>query len=238
MPEFDSPWLATAKGAEYKEARVFYTKTGRAKYISHLDVTRCFQRALQRAGLSVWYTEGFNPHSYLTFTLPLPLGYESLCESMDLRLTLPTALESAEQVRDRLNGALPPDFRVSRVSAPAQKPEAVTKARYQIRLTAQGADGASLQEGLLRLLDSGPIEVEKRGKKGVKIIDIRPDAELLSIEALPDGLSLSLVMTAGPARNVNPTLLTDEFCRRAGLAEPLTAVVREALLCADGSEFE
>ena len=85
MPEFESPWLATAKGSEYKEARVFYTKTGRAKYISHLDVTRCFQRALQRAGLSVWYTEGFNPHSYLTFTLPLSLGYESLCESMDKR---------------------------------------------------------------------------------------------------------------------------------------------------------
>ena len=67
--------------------RVFYEKTGRAKYISHLDINRCMQRALRRAEIPVWYTEGFNPHPYTTFALPLSLGYESLCETMDLRIT-------------------------------------------------------------------------------------------------------------------------------------------------------
>ena len=29
--------------------RLFYRKRGRAKYISHLDITRCMQRSLKRA---------------------------------------------------------------------------------------------------------------------------------------------------------------------------------------------
>ena len=58
----------------FRDLRLFYTKTGSAKYISHLDVMRAFQRAFRRSKIPVWYTEGFHPHLYLTFALPLSLG--------------------------------------------------------------------------------------------------------------------------------------------------------------------
>ncbi len=51
--------------------RAFYKKTGRLKYISHLDINRCMQRAIKMSGLPVWYTEGFNPHAYVTFASAL-----------------------------------------------------------------------------------------------------------------------------------------------------------------------
>ena len=56
-----------------KTVRVFFAKEGRLKYISHLDVTRCLARVFKRSRLPIWYTQGFNPHAYLTFALPLPL---------------------------------------------------------------------------------------------------------------------------------------------------------------------
>ena len=56
------------------------------KYISHLDVMRCMSRAVRRARLPLWYTEGFNPHPYMMFALPLSLGFSSQCESMDIRI--------------------------------------------------------------------------------------------------------------------------------------------------------
>ena len=87
-----------------ENVRVFYQKTGRGKYISHLDMTRCMKRALRRAGIPVWYTEGFNPHVYMTFALPISLGFESLCETMDIRLTQPMSLE---EIKERLNRVLP-----------------------------------------------------------------------------------------------------------------------------------
>ena len=66
--------------------RTVYEKRGRAKYISHLDLNRCMQRTIRRAGLPIWYSEGFNPRMYLMFPLALSLGFESVCEVMDFNL--------------------------------------------------------------------------------------------------------------------------------------------------------
>jgi len=79
--------------------RVFWKKEGRIKYISHLDINRCMARALKRSRLPVWHTLGFNPHIYTTFALPLALGYESECESVDFRLTEQVPMQ---EVVDRL----------------------------------------------------------------------------------------------------------------------------------------
>ena len=54
--------------------RVWFAKRDEACYISHLDLQRVVQRALKLARVPVWYTQGFNPHIYLTFAMPLPLG--------------------------------------------------------------------------------------------------------------------------------------------------------------------
>ena len=38
------------------EERIQFVKTGRARYISHLDLMRTFQRAFLRSGLQVRHT--------------------------------------------------------------------------------------------------------------------------------------------------------------------------------------
>ena len=47
--------------------RIRFEKTGEAAYISLLDLQRVFHRILKRSGLPVYYTQGFNPHIYLSF---------------------------------------------------------------------------------------------------------------------------------------------------------------------------
>ena len=47
-----------------REVRLLFSKTDRCKYISHLDINRCMSRALTRAKIPLWYTEGFNPNQY------------------------------------------------------------------------------------------------------------------------------------------------------------------------------
>ena len=69
-----------------KNVRILFSKTGRAKYVSHLDLVRAMTRAVRRANIPLWYTEGFNRHPYLTFASPLSLGYEGLRESVDIRM--------------------------------------------------------------------------------------------------------------------------------------------------------
>ena len=92
-----------------REVRLLFSKTGRCKYISHLDINRCFSRAITRAHIPLWYTEGFNPHPYMCFSLPLPLGVESMCESLDIRITGDI---SDEDIKVRLNGTLPDGIQI------------------------------------------------------------------------------------------------------------------------------
>lgn len=102
-----------------KTIRVFFTKTGRAKYISHLDVNRCIDRAIKRSGIPVWYTQGFNPHIYTTFAMPISLGFESLCESFETRLVEDDF--SLEEVKTALNRVLPTGLEVTQVAEPVME---------------------------------------------------------------------------------------------------------------------
>lgn len=220
--------------------RVFYHKVNRAKYISHLDIMRCMQRAVVRAGLPVWYTEGFNPHIYLTFSLPLSLGYESESEVMDFRLVEDDF--SLDEVTARLNRALPPDIRVTRTALPEHKPEAIASAVYALTLSAEGIEGETLAKKLSRFMEQEEILVEKRAKKGsrkiMKEVDIRPLCALLSCKADGERANVLLKTAAGIQTNLNPALLINAFAAKEGIERLSCSVCRKSLLLADGTDFK
>ncbi|MCZ2111654.1 MAG: TIGR03936 family radical SAM-associated protein [Dehalococcoidia bacterium] len=66
--------------------RIWFRKGERVRYISHLDVLRSWERAIRRAGLPLSYSQGFTPHPKLAFAGPLPLGFTSEAEVMDVTL--------------------------------------------------------------------------------------------------------------------------------------------------------
>ena len=66
--------------------RVRFSKSERVRYISHLDVLRSWERSLRRAELPLAYSQGFTPHPKLAFASPLPLGFVSEAEVMDVTL--------------------------------------------------------------------------------------------------------------------------------------------------------
>ena len=74
--------------------RLKFYKRGKLKFISHLDLVRTLKGALLRAEIPIYYTEGFNPHPKMVFALPLPLGEESVCEYLDIKLVEPMDAEA------------------------------------------------------------------------------------------------------------------------------------------------
>ena len=63
--------------------RLAFSKADTAKFISHLDLMRTFQRSFLRAGIAVKHTEGFNPHAFVSIPLPLSVGFSSACEVLE-----------------------------------------------------------------------------------------------------------------------------------------------------------
>ena len=57
-----------------EKLRLRFEKSGRAVYISHLDLMRTMQRTFKRAGYALKHSEGFNPHPIISILLPLSVG--------------------------------------------------------------------------------------------------------------------------------------------------------------------
>jgi radical SAM-linked protein len=66
--------------------RLNFSRGEELKFISHLDLIRLWQRAFNRAGIAVAYSEGFNPHPRISLAAPLALGVTSEAELMDIVL--------------------------------------------------------------------------------------------------------------------------------------------------------
>ena len=88
--------------------RVQFEKTGRARYISHLDLQHTIQRGFSRAGIAIRHSNGFNPHPQMSIALPLPLGCESVCEIMDFA---PETVPDLDRLTEEMNEKLPEGIR-------------------------------------------------------------------------------------------------------------------------------
>ncbi len=220
--------------------RATFEKRRRAKYISHLDLMRCMQRAFKRAGVPIWYTEGFNPHAYLMFPLALSLGCESGCECMDFRIDGDMSMEEA---MERLNHVLPPDLQIKKVAPPVRKHTDITAADYSVLIDrAESTPADALRNAWDTFFAQPQILVEKKTKRGMSEVDLKAQAQLLDVQTCEKGVLLRLRMPAGTSVNVNPSLLIDAFIawlpeHAAGIQTGTVHAERLAILCEDGSEF-
>lgn len=202
--------------------RIFFSKTDRAKYISHLDLYGVVQRSIKRAKLPVWYTEGYNPRMYVQFMLPLSLGQEGLREAADFRLLKDIP---HEEVTERLNNALPQDIRVVETSVPVKKNTDIASAEYEITADIDNAK-------FLEFTNQETIMTEKKTKRGVSEIDLKPC--ILRVEA---GEKILLKLPAGNEFNINPQLVLSAYEKFSSEKIKKQRIVRTKMFCADGSDF-
>ena len=151
--------------------RALFEKTGNARYISHLDLMRLFQRAFKRAGLPLTHTQGFNPRPSVSIALPLSLGVESRCELLDFDLEVP--LDCGE-IREKLNASLVEGVFVREVYEQGEKIKnlALLQSRLVLEYDRQIPDDVT--EQLQNLFSRPELIVEKKGKNGTTQQDIIP----------------------------------------------------------------
>ncbi len=215
-----------------KNVRIFYTKRGRMRFVSHLDMTRFMTRMLRRAGLPVWYTEGFHPHLYLTFALPLSLGFESEYEIMDFRLENDEF--PLDTICDRLNSVFPPYIHAFKAAEPINKTGKIAAARFKI----QFSDSGKLQTDLKDFLELPEIICTKTTKRGnEKQIDIASKISDTAVSEDNGNTTLLLTLPAGGEDNVNPELLLNAFFEHIKSGGISYRINRTALFTSDGGLF-
>ena len=215
--------------------RIWFKKMGMSRYVSHLDLMRAMTRTVRRAKLPLWYTEGYNPHPYMTFALPLSLGMESLCESMDVRIEGDITNEG---IFDLLKGAMPPGIELTDVTDPVYDPKFIAFGEFDILFdTEVGAE--ALAEKIKEMLSQDTLIVQKLGKKGrhkvLKDIDLIEFIIDYKIGVMGDRVKLSVTLPAGSTTNINPSLLADEISKNNG--DVAYTLIRKQLLLESKDKF-
>ena len=178
-----------------ESVRIKFRKTGRLRYISHLDLDRTVRTALVRTKIPVWYTEGFNPHAKMVFAQPLPLFAESECEYLDIKITEKMPFE---EIRDRLRSAFTDELYVTEVYTPKDKFTDIAYAEYRI------SGDFDIKKDRIDELLSADINIVKKTKSGEKNVNIRPQIKSLT---LTDDGTLCAVLDASGASYLNPDIL-------------------------------
>ena len=217
--------------------RIWFSKTGRAKYISHLDLMRCMSRLMRRAEIPLWYTEGFNPHPYIMFALPLSLGMQSECESMDIRIE---GDMSDGEIMKRLGENMPEGMSVIKITEPKMKPAQIAFGEYELRFDTHNAEG--LKDEIEKLLSQDELMVSKMGKQGrrkvEKQINLIDKIKEYKVRADGGSVVLDVTLPAGNTVNINPTLLSNAIEEKAFIGCECNSIFRHSLLTEDMKNFE
>ncbi len=153
--------------------RLRYAKSEEVRFIGHLDVVRLWERALRRTDLPCAYSEGFNPRQKMSFGPPLPFGFTSECELLDIGFE---RWISAKTVMDRLNAALPSGIKILEAKNVLSAAPAISAA---LRFAEYKADcGNDLSDEISAILAKEHITVRRKDKD----VDIRPMIKHLSWE--------------------------------------------------------
>jgi radical SAM-linked protein len=165
--------------------RVKYAKRGRARFASHRDFGRAFERALRRAGVPMAYSSGFSPHPRISYANASPTGAASEAEYLEIGLAEPC---DAVKVRDALDAALPLGLDIIEVvpSPPGALADLLTGSRWLVELEPTPA----LMEAIHALLAADQVFVQRMTKNGLRDFDAR--SAVVELAVTDRGLVITL----------------------------------------------
>jgi len=206
--------------------RISFGRGAPVRFISHLDVMRCWERIFRRASIPIEYTQGFTPHPKIAVAAPLAVGFTGEAELMDIWLRKWMPPEAVMMMARR---QLPLGFSLS---AAWQVPESipslqsvVSAGRYACIASHVGGYAAA-EAAVCAFLqaESVPYAYERAGVS--KQQDLRPLVRELSVVAGEGGACrVDMLVVMGQEGGARP----DHVLAALGFVEPFDSIHRAGL---------
>jgi radical SAM-linked protein len=179
--------VRTPLAGDFQQFQISFTKTGDGRFWGHLEMVNIFVRALRRAGITLKFSEGFHPKPKMVFSDALPIGMESLAETMVM-----TVVEGGppEDLASRLNAELPAGLRVTDCK-PYTKADHTSERSVVYRITLN--QGAFDPQALQRFQTAAAVYYQKTNRKGqLKKIDLKAMVHQMTC-LKPDSLEMEIL---------------------------------------------
>lgn len=206
--------------------RIRFARNERVKFLGHLDIMRSFQRAFNRAGVAMIYSEGYSPHQKMNFAQPLGVGVLSSGDYLDAEIE---DGQDIGAVREALSEQMGEGFEVLSCGILEENAEkcmaAVRYASYIITVNEGAVPSIS------QFTEAEQVIASKKTKSGEKDTDIRP--LVISMESC--GNDITMIVCAGSNNNLKPELVMQVLCSQCGITyERSSFSVRRLELYAEG----
>ena len=158
--------------------RMRFWKTGRIRFLSHLDLMVLFHRTASRAGVPLAYSQGFNPHPKVSFGPPLSVGLESTAEYVDMETD---PFVDLSRITEELNRSLPEGLRIEESRIVPKKTPSLSGSIARYRYHVEPPSGlAHRMPGIIRdLLDKSSVVIVRDRKAK----EIRPGIESIIVKS-------------------------------------------------------
>jgi radical SAM family uncharacterized protein/radical SAM-linked protein len=161
--------------APVMRVRIHYAKTGRSRFISHLEMIEVLAGAIRRAGIPVAFSGGFHPQPRMRFSPGLPVGAESDCEVVDIDLA---ARRDPAELATALGCELPEGLIVtgaSEVSLRCASPDQTLSGYcYRIDLGRLAVDSTAIDAAVESFSRATTLPVRRHTKRGPREVDALP----------------------------------------------------------------
>jgi radical SAM family uncharacterized protein/radical SAM-linked protein len=156
--------------------RLEFAKYGPMKYLPHLSLIRTFHRAFRRAHIPVAHSLGHSPHPKMQAGPPLPIGFESDGEYLDVELaTLITPAEVMRMLAEELPAGLQLKGAISVPLKGRSLFDMIGLQTYRVVIPKEGLRSESPGAWIIaRILEAGELILVRTRKGKTKNIDLRP----------------------------------------------------------------
>lgn len=190
--------------------RIKYSQLGVAKFFSHLETMRAWERCFRRADFPLALTRGYSPRPRLSLAPPLPVGYESVSEYLDIYLS---SYLGRSEGKERLVNQLPNGFELVEMRyVPREKlslMEVASLALYQVTLI-WPLDVAEVE--LAKAWENYLKRLEVYTYRGKQIeLDQERDIPMTRLKKEDDQVILSLLLATGSRRTLRPDSFLKPF---------------------------
>ena len=205
-----------------------FSKTGTICYTSHLDIMKVFKRSFKRAGISIAYSQGFNPHPKMGFAQPLSLGYWGLEEYVEFETQAPEPAQEPygpDEMLQRLSVIMPEGLVLKRIiEAPWLKKTLAaenTAAEYMIHIPdikgrIADMDSAAIYDDFMSQEQIMVLKKQKKKPEPV-LVDIKSKIRSLNFQKDGQDLYISCLLDSGSESNLSPELLINALVERFGI---------------------
>jgi radical SAM-linked protein len=170
---------------------VSFSRSGPARYLSHLDTSRVVQRTFARAGVPIALSQGMRPKPRISLPLPLPVGAAGADELATVEV--PRDVDATADVLCALREASPPGMDIAEI-VDVGEPHPRPQARAAEYVCVLDGDAGAIAAAVERYNDTDHAIRERVSPKGTRRLDLKEYVGDVVATAVGDGAHLGFTI--------------------------------------------